>query len=113
MWGRGLPMLNVAPSPMSQPSSPDAGLFQAIVEHAVGPLLVIDPHGRVTFANSALASTLEVSQSRVVGRHLSELVHPEDVAQVMRQCLEPPAHVAHGVSCRLRSASGGFLYVEL
>src|SRR5690348_7919449 len=98
---------------MPHPSDRDSALFKAIVDHAVGPMLVVDATGRVCLATSAMARVLGMQEAGLNGRVLAELVHPDDVAAISRVHARPPAALLNGVLCRLRSANGAWLDTEL
>jgi diguanylate cyclase (GGDEF)-like protein/PAS domain S-box-containing protein len=98
---------------MAHLSSRDNAVFKAIVDHAVGPMLVVDGNGAVRLATPALAKVLGVSQAAVLGQPLANLVHPEDVVSIGRMHARPAAALLNGVLCRMRCANGAWLDAEL
>jgi diguanylate cyclase (GGDEF)-like protein/PAS domain S-box-containing protein len=91
---------------MPVPLDPDAPIFKAIVEHAVGAMLVVDPRGRIVLATPALGKWVGLSPAVLVGRRLVDLVHPEDEHNLAQL-------PASNVSCRMRTATNSWLEVEL
>jgi diguanylate cyclase (GGDEF)-like protein/PAS domain S-box-containing protein len=92
---------------------PRGAVFKAIVDQAMGPMLVVDTHGRVCIATPAMCKTLGLEQADLVGKPLADLVHPEDVGVVSRLHARPRVTLAPNVLCRLQSATGGWLDAEL
>jgi diguanylate cyclase (GGDEF)-like protein/PAS domain S-box-containing protein len=94
-------------------SDSDAAVSKAIVDHAVGPMLVVDANGTLTLATPALAKALGLDRAELVGRPLADLVHPDDAATVSRMHGRPAAALLTGALSRLRCANGTWLDAEL
>ena len=88
-------------------------VFRAIVDNAIGPMLVVDTAGRVRLATPAMVRALGVREADLRGRKLADLVHPEDVATISRVHVRPPAALLSALLCRMRCASGEWLDAEL
>lgn len=58
---------------------PSAELFESMVENAVDTIYLLDSNGILTFVNRQVESYQAISVDSVVGRHFSEIVHPDDV----------------------------------
>lgn len=52
--------------------------FEAIVEAAPTPVLLLDPDGRITYANPAIEQTLGFTPSEIEGETATDYVHPDD-----------------------------------
>jgi diguanylate cyclase (GGDEF)-like protein len=95
------------------PLERDASVFEAIVDHAVGPLLVVDQHGRVSMATLPMGRALRVESTDLLGKRLVDLVHPDDVEAVNRLQIQPRAALTCCVVCRLRLPGDEWLDAEL
>jgi diguanylate cyclase (GGDEF)-like protein/PAS domain S-box-containing protein len=98
---------------MPPPSDSDGSLFKAIVQHAVGPMLVLDLHGRVTLTTPALGRTLGLNEASHLGTLLVDLVHPDDASHIRGLYDLPPEALTRGLRCRMSSGTGSWLDVEL
>lgn len=58
---------------------PSAELFESMVENAVDTIYLLDCNGVLTFVNKQVESYKGLSVESLVGRHFSEIVHPDDV----------------------------------
>jgi diguanylate cyclase (GGDEF)-like protein/PAS domain S-box-containing protein len=94
------------------PFDAEGSIFKAIVDHAIGPMLVADAAGRLVFTNEAfrLLVSAEASGS---GRSLLELVHPEDALAVEQIVALPPRVSGQVVQARLRAHAGQWTDAEL
>jgi diguanylate cyclase (GGDEF)-like protein/PAS domain S-box-containing protein len=88
-------------------------VFKAIVDRAVGPMLILDALGRITLATPALASTFGTSNEALIGHLLSDLVHPDDAANVSRLHTRPAVALTAGVMCRTRGSNAAWIDTEL
>lgn len=98
---------------MGDLSEPANAVFKAIVDNAIGPMLVIDASGSVRLATPAMLRALGVGEAELNGQRLADLVHPDDVATIGRVHLRPPAALMSALLCRIRCASGAWLDAEL
>jgi diguanylate cyclase (GGDEF)-like protein/PAS domain S-box-containing protein len=98
---------------MSSLPDPHGAIFKAIVDHAVGPMLVVDVDGRVSLATPAASKALGTNQAALVGQTLADLVHPEDVSTISRVHARTGAALLTSALCRMRCANGGWLDAEL
>ncbi len=58
---------------------PSAGLYESMVQNAVDTIYLLDRGGVLTFVNKQVESYNGVSVEGMVGRHFSEIIHPDDV----------------------------------
>jgi len=65
--------------PSQSVARPSAELFESMVENAVDTIYLLDSNGVLTFVNKQVESYPGLSVDSVVGRHFSEIVHPDDV----------------------------------
>ena len=88
--------------------------FEIAFETAPFPRLVIAADGRLLRVNDALAALTGYSPEQLVGMHISELAHPDelsDEARIARQLLD--GTVEHdSAERRLRRADGGSVWVR-
>jgi diguanylate cyclase (GGDEF)-like protein/PAS domain S-box-containing protein len=92
---------------------PDGALFKAIIDQAMGPMLVVDDDGRVSIATPSMRTALGLEQADVVGKLLGDFVHPEDVAVISRLHARPSVPLPPTALCRMRTAAGDWLDAEL
>jgi diguanylate cyclase (GGDEF)-like protein/PAS domain S-box-containing protein len=92
---------------------PRGAVYKAIVDQAMGPMLVVDLEGRVSIATPAMCKTLGLQQTDLVGQLLEDLVHPEDGVVIARLHARPCVPLRASVLCRLRSATDEWLDAEL
>jgi diguanylate cyclase (GGDEF)-like protein/PAS domain S-box-containing protein len=92
---------------------PRGAVFKAIVDQAMGPMLVVDLDGRVSVATPSMSKALGLETANLVGELLADLVHPEDVAVIAQLHARPRVPFATTALCRLRGAAGGWLDAEL
>jgi PAS domain S-box-containing protein len=77
----------LAPS-AEPPTVPDRLLLQLLVEHAADAIFLIDLESeQCLFVSPAVRSLLGRQPSELVGRRLTEFIHPDDVAEVLARSL--------------------------
>jgi len=63
--------------------------YRFLVTHALEPILIVDLHGTLLFANNAAAKMIEVADiSKYVGRNVMEFISPESHQAVIRDFSE-------------------------
>lgn len=95
---------------MPHSSEPDTAVFKAIVDHAVGPMLVVDGNGTIMLATPALGRALGQDHAALRGQMLMDLVHPDDLAAIGHAHASLPVALLSGARCRLRC--GGMAWIE-
>ena len=82
--------------------------FRALIENASDAVVVIDADGVVRYASPAVKLVLGVPPADVVGRQLSDFVHPDDHARQMvgRQALIETPNGQGRIEYRLGEGSG-------
>ena len=92
----------------------EGGVWKAVVEHAVGPVLVTDSAGQVAIANRALSSLLGIDQAELHRLALTDLVGPDHAPAIATLYARPPeSNEARLLPCRLRARNGTWLEAEL
>jgi PAS domain S-box-containing protein len=88
--------------------------FRSLIEHSLDRYSILDGDGtiRYTSLSQELASGWEPEE--FVGKHASELVHPDDVPRIKQLLIEAVRHRRHAVSVeyRLRQKDGSWHLVE-
>jgi diguanylate cyclase (GGDEF)-like protein/PAS domain S-box-containing protein len=85
-------------------------LVQALVEHALDAIIVVDADGYITYASPAVRRVLAHEPAAMVGWHHSDLLPPEDVAEgvaEMKRLFATPG-ASMRVNFRNRHADGSF-----
>jgi diguanylate cyclase (GGDEF)-like protein/PAS domain S-box-containing protein len=89
--------------------------FRSLVQHASDITVVLRLDGTIGYASPALDRVLGVAPEEAVGRPARELLHPDDLTDVLplvRRLLDSPRET---VNCqlRVRHADGGWRWLEL
>ncbi|WP_198320714.1 bifunctional diguanylate cyclase/phosphodiesterase [Azohydromonas aeria] len=88
--------------------------FKAFIEHAQDIISVISPSGHLGYVSPAAERVLGLAPHEIVGRHISALVHPEDVGIALQALADvttaPGRQVEFTVRCR--SSNGTWRTVE-
>ncbi|MBT3342467.1 MAG: PAS domain S-box protein [Gemmatimonadetes bacterium] len=89
--------------------------YRALVEGSTDFIYVLDTEGRFTFANGEVGHLLGYSPEEVIGRHYTEVLHPEDVDRVGRAFHERRTgdRASRRMEVRLRSRGGATRDVEM
>ncbi|MBL7041133.1 MAG: PAS domain S-box protein [Pirellulaceae bacterium] len=119
------PTANPSDADPTIPTPPDAATLQelalsearyrALVEGSTDFIYVLDGEGRFSFANGEVGHLLGYSPEEVIGRHYTEVLHPEDVERVGRAFHERRTgdRAARRMEVRLRSRGGLTRDVEM
>ena len=89
--------------------------FRALVQNASDVVLIFGPAGAVTYQSPAAETTWGYTAAGLLDRHLTAMVHPDDVAaarELWQQVLEV-SDATRKTELRLRNAGGVWRYVEL
>jgi diguanylate cyclase (GGDEF)-like protein/PAS domain S-box-containing protein len=88
--------------------------FQALFQHAPDLVSVLDGHGAIEFASPSASAVLGYETGLLVGTSVFEIVHPEDRPYMMHHfsALLGQRGAVLRLQCRVRSASGEFLWFE-
>ncbi|MEZ5143712.1 MAG: PAS domain S-box protein [Acidimicrobiales bacterium] len=89
-------------------------LLRTVVRHTTDGLVLLDPHGRISWGNPALHEVLGYEPTAWIGHHILQFVHPDDVVSALPslqrviagQSIEKPLVV------RARHADGSWRWVE-
>ena len=89
--------------------------YRALVEGSSDFIYVLDPEGNFAFANAEVGHLLGYSPDEIIGRHYTEILHPEDADNVGRAFHERRTgqRATRRLEVRLRSRSGDTREVEL
>lgn len=89
--------------------------FRLLVEHARDLLCVHEPNGRYVYVSPSVRDILGYEPADLVGRDPYALVHPDDVEQARSEAESVARAAARrtSVTCRMRSASGGWVWLEM
>lgn len=85
---------------------------QLFLEHSRDVMTVHDLSGAITYASPASTDLLGHAPGELQGRFMMELVHPEDVDAVVAARERLVLHGHARFECRLRTASGRYLWVD-
>lgn len=88
------------------------GAYQAIVELARDPILVLDSSGQITYANACTEQTLQVPREGLAGRLLAAFVVPECRERLESALAEAQRAGSSLCECILRTADGRYVPVE-
>jgi diguanylate cyclase (GGDEF)-like protein/PAS domain S-box-containing protein len=88
--------------------------FRALLLHAVDVVCIIDAGGFVRYASPAVERVLGYSTEQFCGLHPFELVHPDDLEQVVEQWQTIGGEADSRFTCkaRARRADGGYRWME-
>lgn len=88
--------------------------YRALVENAGDILTILDRSGVITYQSPAIRKSLDVREDELIGRHIVDLVHPDDRERLLRRIEEcvrmPGAEVLEVI--RLAHANGTWRRVE-
>ena len=89
--------------------------YRALVEGSSDFIYVLDKDGRFTFANREVENLLGYESGEIVGRHFSEVLHPDDIGSIGRAFHERRTgeRATKRLEVRLRSSGGDTRDVEL
>jgi len=88
--------------------------FRSLVQGASDLVTVLDDEGRIRYQSASVEAVLGLQSSDVLGRKLSDLIHPDDAVRVQGvwdELIQHPNSVAR-VEYRLRGKDGDLRYVE-
>jgi two-component system, cell cycle sensor histidine kinase and response regulator CckA len=91
------------------------GKFRSIAENSFDMIALFDLDGNFVYCNRSYSSTLGYDPQELVGRSGFEIVHPEDLPEVLRtyqHILENNIWQVTRLLLRIRCADGRFLWVE-
>jgi diguanylate cyclase (GGDEF)-like protein/PAS domain S-box-containing protein len=94
----------------------DSGAGDAVFGGLNDLILVVGPDGAVEYANPAAGLLLGVEPATLVGRAMSDLLHPDDVARAFEaeaRVGTPAASIGVAAPLRLRHAQAGWRWLEL
>jgi len=89
--------------------------YRALVEGSTDFIYVLDQHGNFTFANTEIGHLLGYSPEEIIGRHYSQILHPDDVEALGRAFHERRTgqRATRRVEVRLQSRGGVTREVEM
>ena len=84
-----------------------------LAEHSLDMILRIAPSGVLTYVSPASLRMLGYRPEELVGKYVPDFVHPQDREEAARLYSEAVRlNTFHVVTCRLRTRSGGWVWVE-
>ena len=86
--------------------------FRALVARGTDMILVLSGEGRITYASPAVERVLGHPVSSLLGTLAFDLIHPDDVNEVITRFLTVGVAGSKGNQYRVRHASGGFRWLE-
>jgi diguanylate cyclase (GGDEF)-like protein/PAS domain S-box-containing protein len=86
--------------------------FRALVAQGTDMILVLSGEGRITYASPAVERVLGHPVSRLLGTVAFDLIHPDDVTEVITRFLTVGVAGSKGNQYRVRRASGGWRWLE-
>ena len=90
--------------------------FRGLIQNASDIILVVDEHGQITYAAPSLGRALGRPMEGVLGRPLSDLLHPGDVSDadaVIEGLIVRSTNARSVADWRLRHSDGGYLSFEV
>ncbi len=94
----------------------DRERYRALVEHAADVILMLDPDGRITYANLTAEERAGWPRTSIVGRNALDLIHPDDrsrAVESLHRALSSGPGNQDPFFARVRHADGRWLPVEL
>jgi diguanylate cyclase (GGDEF)-like protein/PAS domain S-box-containing protein len=98
---------------MSTPATPPSHLFQALVEHAAGPMLVVDGAGQVAYATPSLDRLICRGAGGLIGRPVGLLFHTQDLPGLQELRAPHSGRPVRELACRMKRDDGAWLDVEV
>ena len=86
--------------------------FRALVAQGTDMILVLSGEGRITYASPAVERVLGHPVSQLLGTVAFDLIHPDDVNEVITRYLTVGVAGSKGNQYRVRHASGGWRWLE-
>ena len=86
--------------------------FRALVAQGTDVILVLDAQGRITYASPAIERVLGHPVSSLLGTVAFELIHPDDVDEVIARFGTVGVASSSGNQYRVRHGLGGWRWVE-
>ena len=74
-------------------ASGSESFYRALVENAGDILTILDRGGVITYQSPAIRKALDVREDELIGRHIADLVHPDDRERLLRkieECVRMP-----------------------
>ncbi len=109
---------DIAPDSSTDAENPQAfsdAKYRALIEGASDFIYVLDKEGRFIFANREVEHLLGYSPEEILGKHFSEVMHPDDVDSLGYSFAERRTgqRATHRLEVRLASRSGKVRDVEM
>ncbi len=88
--------------------------FRAATENSTDGVVLIDPHGKITFVTPSTAELLGRTADEVIGESVTEFIHPDDLQAVMESLQQVTAAPEATVSneARARHKDGSWRWLE-
>jgi PAS domain S-box-containing protein/diguanylate cyclase (GGDEF)-like protein len=80
--------------------------FRTLVRGSADPVVILDQHLLVTWVSPGITDLLGVPPERIVGRPISDTVHPEDAAGLVTALSAPHGDEIRARSARVRQSDG-------
>jgi PAS domain S-box-containing protein len=88
--------------------------FRALVQHSSDVITILDSDTTIRYQSPALTAVFGYQQGQLIGKRLIELVHPDDVSNVVKFFDETSrdGHLTNPGEWRLRHQNGAWRHVE-
>lgn len=88
--------------------------FRTLIENSTDVISLFSADGTVQYLSPSVARIAGYQETEPIGRNLSEFVHPDDLAYVLKsfQDLQKKAGAAVTVTCRYRHKDGSWRWLE-
>ena len=88
--------------------------FRALIEHSADVIALLNADGTICYESPSVTPVLGYLPEELVGRHVSELLHPDDVSAVLALFTQLVAQPETKLSaqCRYRRKNGTWCWIE-
>jgi len=104
-------------APLAGPDAKAAGeqRFRALLEHASDVIMLLDTDGTVLYASQSTSPVLGYAPTENVGRHVFDLVHPDDrsgALELFAELMQEPGHLVR-TELRALHKDGGWRRLQV
>jgi len=116
--GRVVPIIGVCYDVTKQVRAEEArekaqAMYRLMTEEASDIIVLYGEDGRVLFASQALERVLGYTAPQIENERVLELIHPEDVPEILRIWERPAEGRTLTASFRLKHARGHYIWIEV
>ncbi|HUE77409.1 MAG TPA: PAS domain S-box protein [Longimicrobiales bacterium] len=108
-------MNRLAPPAGTQPVEADPAFFRSLVENSAEATAVLDPEGRIHYANPAAQRLLGIGTADGAGRSLLDFIHPADLERArlsVESASRSSASPGSAEEVRVARPGGGYLWTH-